>query len=132
MDTDVFSYRRSRRERSTAKPRKEQPTTRNRNFTEGRETKNGIPYMRQQRKRDEPEQDGGNFLPPGGFGEAEKWWQKDQRGGAEAQVSFFWGSADLVEWPANTFTVNYRYLPIDTVRYRFGAEPVQKLDTPAR
>jgi hypothetical protein len=38
-----------------------------------------------------------------------------------------------VEWPANTFTVNYRYLPIDTVRYRLErSQWVQKLDTPAR
>src|SRR5712671_5018870 len=33
----------------------------------------------------------------------------------------------------NTFTVNYRYLPIDTVRYRLErSQWVQKLDTPAR
>src|SRR5712671_6769060 len=33
----------------------------------------------------------------------------------------------------NTFTVNYRYLPIDAVRYRLErSQWVQKLDTPAR
>ena len=72
----------------------------------------------------------GNFLPPAGLG-------RQKNGGreinAEAQASFFWGSADLVEWPANTFTFNYRYLPIDTVRYRLErSQWVQKLDTPAR